>query len=877
MKTSPVGVLHTRSRAVVAVVALLFSLLVVAAAQTVRAALLANAHEWGTRLAESRAAEEESHLSTFGFILEYSSRDLDALLEQGADDATLLEWLDDLASLASEELGTGALLPYLIVDGRVIDTGSHATLHGLDPQNETWFQDALAASEGEGEGATTDPTSHVIVTDAYNDRVRSARVLTIATALSRPNSVLAIDIPTSSLNRMHTSIELPSDTSYFLFDGSGGLLSAVTEVDLDEPLTAEYVSRLYDSVVAGDLEGTADTYDGLDGRRRSIFYARTTNGWLSVITVPTQTILNGAWDPVVSATAGVCGVLVATIATVGIVYGARSVRVRRITNTLQILGNTFYAIYLVDHAHGTYVTIKAAPDTAQRIGRGGSYDHFHEVMRDFVEPKTYELFHESFSTESLHRLAIEGVTEFGGEYQRRMDGALHWVRLRAVFDPTLKGDEVIVCFRLVDAEVAQEKQAVELLESSLEAARQSARSKTTLFGSVSHDMRTPVNAIVGLTRLLREGDVSPERTAHYLELLEDAGEQLSQLVDDVLDLTHIEAIEQGALETRPVDLADVVARCVELYREQARQGEKNLRVHIDTEHPWVVADKRRIRQVLDNLISNALKYSLPGASVDVSLEDVAEPDASARKTRVRVYRITVADTGVGMPEDFLPKLFEPFAREEVFAPRGAKGTGLGMPIVKNLVQQMGGEIVVESALGRGTTFTMTIPFELASGPDKAAGEAGQSRPDEVVDTAPAGGLGAGRRVLLAEDNEANTLIMSALLGSLGAEVVTASNGWEAVERHADAGPFDAVLMDMQMPVMDGCEAARTIRETDARTPIIAVTANVFAEDIARAREAGMTDHVTKPVSLDALSRALARAWGDSAHQAPPEPTRPPKD
>ena len=270
----------------------------------------------------------------------------------------------------------------------------------------------------------------------------------------------------------------------------------------------------------------------------------------------------------------------------------------------------------------------------------------------------------------------------------------------------------------------------------------------------------------------------------------------------------------------------------------------------------MVADARRVRQVLNNLVSNALKYSLAGASVDVTLEDVTEPDASPRRARVHVFRLIVADTGVGMPEDFLPKLFEPFEREEAFAPRGTTGTGLGMPIVKNLVQQMGGEVAVESTLGEGTTFTLTIPFELA---EEHAEEEQPADGQESQKEAPSL---AGHRVLVVEDNETNTLITCALLDALGIEAATAGNGREALDLYeaAEPGRFDAILMDMQMPVMDGCEAARAIRALDARIPIIAVTANAFAEDIARAREAGMSDHVTKPISLDALSGALARAW-----------------
>ena len=837
---------RSHGKALVAVVASLAALLIAAAAYLVRSTMLSNAHVWGTQLAESYASEEQSHLSTLEFIMSLSARSLDELVASGASDETLRERLADIGVATSEALSDIEFIPYLALDGAVIDTAG--TADGLAVGGQDWYLKAVAAN------------GRMVITDTYADDIRGERLLTLAMELSTPGDVLAIDVPVDRLDGLYKTFELPLETSYFLFDSSGGLLSAATDVNLDSPMTTEYVSGLYESIVAGRLEDENVTYTDVEGHQRSIFYAELDNGWLSVVTIPTQHVLRGGWNATTSVISVACGALVAFIVVLLLIDRIRAARMRRVTNTLQILGNTFYAIYLVNHARGTYVTIKSAPDTARLLGNRGTYDHFHDVMRGFVERRTFELFHESFSTESLHRLALEGVKEFGGEYRRTLNGELHWVSIRAISNPDLRNDEIILCFRLVDEEIAQQRQTVELLESSLEAARQSANSKSAFFGSISHDMRTPVNAIVGLTGLLRESLGTPERAEHYLDLLDDAGSQLTQLIDDILDITHIESTERSVLDARPVDLVDVMERTVDLFREQARRADKNLSLHVDVRHGRVVADARRMRQVLNNLISNALKYSLPGASVDVTLEDAAAPDASARRTRVRVFRIIVADTGVGMPEDFLPKLFEPFEREEVFAPRGATGTGLGMPIVKNLVQQMGGEIAVESALGKGTTFTLTIPFELADVTDVSK----ESHPEVPLkeETGGEDAPFAHRRVLVADDNATNALIVTSLLESLGVEVEAASNGQEAVDLFTagGAGRYDAILMDMQMPVMDGCEAARRIRALGADVPIIAVTANVFAEDISQAKDAGMDGYVTKPVSLASLAQALEQAW-----------------
>lgn len=833
---------HGKAAVAVAVVVMLSALLVAAAAYLLRSTLLSNAHVWGTQLAQSYASEEQSHLSTLEFIMKLGANGLDELVAGKASDEELRERLTDIGTATSESLSDIEFIPYLVLNGQIIT--AKGTVDGLVVEDRHWYQRAIAAD------------GRMIITDTYEGGISGEPLLTIAIELSTQGDVLALDVPVSRLDGLHKSFDLLPETSYFLFDGAGELLSAATSINLDSPMSAEYIAGLYDNIVAGRLADESVTYTDIEGRQRSVFYAELENGWLSVVTIPTRRVLESGWNPTTMAISAMCGGLVIAIVLLLLADRVRAARMRRVTNTLQILGDTFYAIYLVNHARGTYVTIKSAPDTSQLIGDKGTYDHFHDVMRGFVDPRTFELFHESFSTESLHRLALEGVKEYGGEYRRKMNGSLHWVSIRAISNPDLRGDEMIVCFRLVDEEVDQQRQTVELLESSLEAARQSARSKGAFFGSVSHDMRTPVNAIVGLTGLLRESLDDPDRTQHYLDLLEDAGRQLAQLVDDILDITHIESTEGSVLDAQPVDIADVVERTVDLFREQASKAEKNLRLHVNVRHRWVVADARRVRQVLNNLVSNALKYSLAGASVDVTLEDVTEPDASPRRARVHVFRLIVADTGVGMPEDFLPKLFEPFEREEAFAPRGTTGTGLGMPIVKNLVQQMGGEVAVESTLGKGTTFTLTIPFELAEEHAEEEQPADEQGPQKEAPSL------AGHRVLVVEDNETNTLITCALLDALGIEAATAGNGREALDLYeaAEPGRFDAILMDMQMPVMDGCEAARAIRALDARIPIIAVTANAFAEDIARAREAGMSDHVTKPISLDALSGALARAW-----------------
>ena len=417
---------HGKAAVAVAVVVMLSALLVAAAAYLLRSTLLSNAHVWGTQLAQSYASEEQSHLSTLEFIMKLGANGLDELVAGKASDEELRERLTDIGTATSESLSDIEFIPYLVLNGQIIT--AKGTVDGLVVEDRHWYQRAIAAD------------GRMIITDTYEGGISGEPLLTIAIELSTQGDVLALDVPVSRLDGLHKSFDLLPETSYYLFDGAGELLSAATSINLDSPISAEYIAGLYDNIVAGRLADESVTYTDIEGRQRSVFYAELENGWLSVVTIPTRRVLESGWNPTTMAISAMCGGLVIAIVLLLLADRVRAARMRRVTNTLQILGDTFYAIYLVNHARGTYVTIKSAPDTSQLIGDKGTYDHFHDVMRGFVDPRTFELFHESFSTESLHRLALEGVKEYGGEYRRKMNGSLHWVSIRAISNPDLRSD-----------------------------------------------------------------------------------------------------------------------------------------------------------------------------------------------------------------------------------------------------------------------------------------------------------------------------------------------------------------------------------------------------------------------------------------------------
>ena len=308
------------------------------------------------------------------------------------------------------------------------------------------------------------------------------------------------------------------------------------------------------------------------------------------------------------------------------------------------------------------------------------------------------------------------------------------------------------------------------------------------------------------------------------------------------------------LDYQEFSLEKSIADITAAFRLQAQQEEKRFTVDMDIRDVWILGDSFRLSQILNNLLSNAFKFTSAGDEIALQVKQF-ESTGSAK------YQFVVRDTGLGMSEEFLPHLFEPYARETRFSSQKITGTGLGMPIVKNLVTQMSGEIHVESSLGKGTVFTLTVPFQAER--EKTAASAG--RTDEEAGGKETFSL-EGRRVLLAEDNLINMEIATEILTMHGVEVIPAEDGAKAVKAFQESAPFsiDAILMDMQMPHMDGCEAAKRIRalhRPDSGVPIIAVTANAFTEDIAATSKAGMDAHISKPIDFNILCRTLESLIG----------------
>lgn len=812
------------------------TLLTLAGILLIRTALLRNARETGTALSASCAAEEEGRLSVYETLLNFGVASLDSRLAAGESRQEIRDFVGMYFRRVDSVLGSGVVDPYVVLDGEILAANPWEWDAEYDYAAAPWYTQARSA-EG-----------RVIFTDVYTDAVYGRPVVTAAQSCAQDGAVMAFDILPEHLS--FEAAELKEEESFFLCDGKGTAVYQKTTLELPQEEVQAYLTSLVERISSGELEGGGAVRD-MDGRRRAVYYTRLDNGWYSIVTVPYGVILGELWQ------VGWALLLMFAVSLLALFALARreqhlGERARRANETAQVLGNTYYALYRVNYERETYEMIKGSDYVRSRIPAFGPYGELLRTAGEVVEAEAFRDFTKSFSCENIRQLVDRQVSDYGGEFLRRFGGEYRWVSVRVLFDSALEAQEVVLCFREVEREKERQLQERRLLEDALQLAKQNEQSKQAFFRNMSHDMRTPLNAILGSSELARQHLDEPQRAAGYLDRIDSSGRYLLGLINDILEMARMEH-GQVQLESRPFDLRKCVDDCLAAFRIQAGREGKALRENFAAGPETVVGDERRIQQILNNLLSNAFKFTPAGGEITLSVRQT-EPGEYGR------YEFAVADTGIGMSPEFLRRIFEPYAREMRFGDRAASGTGLGMSITRSLAALMGGEIQVESEPGKGSRFTVVLPLPSAEpGQAEPAAEAAAraaARPDAGAFTL------EGLSLLLAEDNEINMEITTEMLAARGVRVAQAFDGAEAVELFRQSAPFafDAVLMDMQMPGLDGCAAARQIRalpRADAQSvPIIAVTANAFAEDVAATAAAGMDAHISKPIDFKKLAQAL---------------------
>ena len=404
------------------------------------------------------------------------------------------------------------------------------------------------------------------------------------------------------------------------------------------------------------------------------------------------------------------------------------------------------------------------------------------------------------------------------------------------------------------------KKAKDITTEALQTAENANKAKTDFLSNMSHDIRTPMNAIIGMTSLIRHDAGNKAKVIEYADKIDISSQHLLGIINDVLDMSKIEA-GKTVFKYTDFSILDFITELNTIFHSQI--DEKNQTLTIIKEnirHEWVNGDQVHLMQIFSNLVSNAVKYTQEGGKIQFLVEECETKSSVYAK-----YRFLVSDNGMGMSADFKDTIFDAFTRAESSMTNKIQGTGLGMAITKNLVEAMGGTIDVESELGQGSCFEVLIDLRIAE--DRFVSSAEQAEKDE-----PTGNVLKGMRFLCAEDNELNAEILMELLKIEGAECTICENGKRVLEAFEQSAPgdYDMILMDVQMPVMNGYEATKAIRRSShelAKTiPIIAMTANAFSEDIQHSLAAGMNAHVSKPIEMKVLEKTIRSIKSGGGHR-----------
>lgn len=503
----------------------------------------------------------------------------------------------------------------------------------------------------------------------------------------------------------------------------------------------------------------------------------------------------------------------------------------------------------LDLIHDRYKLLYAENNHKKLIGREFSFrKHIDKVAQEHVLPADREIWQKLLDKDYiLEQLQKRGRYSFNYRVRKNADSDVVKVKKLTLAPVDMRLGRICVVRMDVTDSVADEVRSKQAIEQALAAAEQANRAKSDFLSNMSHDIRTPMNAVLGMTEIALDNMDSRAEVEGCLKKISISGKHLLDLINNVLDMSRIEA-GRMSVNRELVSLSQLAEDIVATMQMQAEAKKQSLTVHMEQlDCVAVYSDSLRLRQVLLNILGNAVKYTPEGGAIDFTIKE----SPSAKDPGYVHLAFVVQDNGIGMKDEYVRHIFESFSREDSLRVQKTEGSGLGMAITKYIVDAMGGEISIKSEPNVGTEFTVLLDVERAEQEQAEAQETDAAQPQHAL------------RVLLAEDNALNREIAVALLSRQDVTVETAENGQLCVEKFSAApnGYYDAVLMDVRMPVMNGYEATQAIRalaRADATLPIIAMTADAFAEDVERCLAAGMNAHLSKPMDIHKLMALLER-------------------
>ena len=521
---------------------------------------------------------------------------------------------------------------------------------------------------------------------------------------------------------------------------------------------------------------------------------------------------------------------------------------RKYQNLTAATSQIYHAIYHIDLIQDRIEKLAGANQNYTPTGVVTSATaQLNDILEKLVAPSHHEIMQYFFDLTTVND-RLHGKLFISREYpspQGIWRRATFIVQNRDTDDDVT---EILYVTQIIDDYKQKELAYQQELVKAVESANQANTAKTDFLNRMSHDIRTPLNGILGMLDIAQKNETNPKALLECHEKMRTAAFHLKALVNDVLDMQRMET-DQFFLEQIPFDIREILDNCWSMLEAQASRLDITLKKIKpgSLKYPYLIGSPLHIRQIFMNLLSNAIKYNKPGGSISVHAKIIRQVHQNV------IYKFIISDTGIGISPEFQKHIFEPFAQEDTGTRTIYKGTGLGMAIVHRLVQEMGGTIQLKSEKNVGSTFTLILPFTIDEHQPSASAETATDTPADLTDL----------HILVVEDNELNLEIAVFSLEAAGLNVSTAINGLEAVRLFEKSKPYeyDIILMDIMMPVMNGLDAAKAIRglsRPDATTvPIIALSANAFAEDIQKSKNAGINEHLAKPLEMDKVLKVIA--------------------
>lgn len=581
------------------------------------------------------------------------------------------------------------------------------------------------------------------------------------------------------------------------------------------PADTAYAENMLAYIKTQKQNGKGSFIHTVNDKKYGIFYSIYPKGWVSFITVPYKKIYPTPWI-------FISAVIILCIYSVFTFLSYRHEKRQNAESkfkeeTIEFLGNMYFCIIRVNLITNTFRAIKTTAELKEKIQNITDYNELIEFLSAQIEKNASEDFLKFFSLNNLQGLSGKQNEEYSDDFRGKFSAGYRWINARLIINKSFNSQEAILCFRDIENEKQHQINEIRLLQSSLEQAQKSGQAKNEFFAKMSHDMRTPLNAIMGYITLAGQLAETKQEFHDYLNKIASSSDHLLELIDYILNVSRMENDKQQT--NSEINLTECIDSCLEQFYSLAATQIKHFKAVTGIRNPYVLSSCFKIRQIFSNIISNSFKYSPEGAEISVNVRQLT--DGKHCK-----YEITISDTGYGISKKFLDKIFVPYSRENRFASSSVQGTGLGMNIVKNIVSSLDGELLINSEEGKGTTVIIVLTLETTE-KQKTQNNTENSAELDLN----------GKTLLLVDDNHINMEILEKLLTIKGMVCEKAYNGLEAltVFENSPEQHFDSILMDLQMPVMGGLESAQKIRalnRNDAQTvPIVAPTANAFAEDI----------------------------------------------